>query len=160
MQRKTISRKPISLAVTALALAMALLLTLAGCGGGGGAQTQQTGTGSTSQGSAGGGGNAATGVDWPDNEYTAVIPKPDMAPTSCSVNDDGFSAMFDGAEYKDARAYGDKLKTAGVDVELNIFDEADEYGMYMYMAGTGTGYFVDLQWQEGAGVSLHVEKID
>ena len=160
MQRKTLSHKPIFTLITALVLTMLLLLALAGCGGGSGPQTQQPSAGSTNQGNQGGGGSADTGVEWPDNEYTSAIPKPGMAATSCSENDGGFSAMFEGVEFREARAYGDALKAAGVTVDLNIFDEVEEYGMYMYMAGTGTGYFIDFQWHEGVGATLLVEKVD
>lgn len=153
------SRRNRNAKALALALLMVMALALAGCGGNSGSSGSGSGSGSgTSQNS--GSSAAAADFDWPDSEYTKAIPKPDVAPDSLKVDDDRLYATFDEAEYKEVRQYGDKLKAAGVTVDLNIFDEPEEYGMYMYMGGTGSGYFVDLQWKEGMGATLEVTKAD
>ena len=91
------------------------------------------------------GGLIDSGDTWPDNEYTAAIPFPDIGTLiRYSVTEDGgFSADFKNVEIEKARDYVKALKEAGFtqnaeDDDSSVTDSAMSVDFIRYMADNGT----------------------
>lgn len=62
--------------------------------------------------------------EWPDNEYTKQLPKPDFPVVTSYLTENGFSTTFTDASLDGARAYGEKAQAAGFTINLDIYDYA------------------------------------
>lgn len=83
--------------------------------------------------------------DWPDNEFTALIPKPEFSFLAASVSGSTFSSNFAGATIEQVRDYVAKLQEAGFNVNAEVKDE-EIYGMvtYDYKASNAEGYSIHI----------------
>ena len=94
--------------------------------------------------------------DWPDNEFTRLLPKPKIALSASVTTDDEFSVLFLEAELGQLRDYVSQLKSAG----FNIDDETVEEEMmgievFSYEAYNSAGYKVELYSSFGiSGLTL------
>ena len=81
------------------------------------------------------------GGNWPDNEFTRLLPKPDFSFDSAIVVDDVFNAIFSGLTVKQLKEYAEKVKAAGFKVDEET-EEMDMQGMvvYTYSAKNADGY--------------------
>jgi hypothetical protein len=87
------------------------------------------------------------GGEWPDDEHTRRLPKPDMPLAFAGVNerDRTFTAMFQADAENHQRditlmkAYAKKLKARGFTLKPK---ESEGPGAYAYRAKNGTGYLV------------------
>ncbi len=91
------------------------------------------------------GGVIDTGTTWPDNEYTAAVPFPDIGTLIryAVTEDGGFSADFKNVEIEKARDYVKALKEAGFtqnaeDDDSSVTDNALSVDFIRYMADNGT----------------------
>jgi hypothetical protein len=113
--KKTISK------ILTFAFVLTLALSLTACGGNstpsGGDSTP--GTSSTA-------GNDTAAKDWPDNAFTAGLPKPSGKIVNVTVSDTSTSVYLDWT-LEEARAYGGSLTAAGVPGE-----ETDSGTAYMF----------------------------
>ena len=68
------------------------------------------------------GGEGQIGGDWPDNEFTKLVPKPDFELYAASGDDTFFTVAFTNATIEGIRAYAEKLKAAGFTVDPEVMD--------------------------------------
>ena len=137
---------------TSLLLAALFLLAACGGGGGGGQSSAPGKAGTKTEAKATKGGNK-----WPDNEYTKLLPKPEITVSSASVGTfaDGetFAANFaSGTTREQFKAYIEQLKASGFTVKVEV-DTDSTYG------GTADkdGYHVSWTYIDEKG-SIQVNK--
>lgn len=104
------------------------------------------------------GGEAQYGGNWPDNEYTKMLPKPDFAVLASSFDDSGLGMVFSDATEEQIKAYVETLKSAGFTLNAETVDE-EFYGVavYSYTASNAAGYTIDVTSSGGVS-SLSVYK--
>ena len=89
--------------------------------------------------------------DWPDNEFTRLVPKPDFEVYAATGDDTFFTVSFTNATIEGIRAYAEKLKSAGFTVDAEVMDtEMMGITMYNYMASNGKGVSVTLSFGSDA----------
>ncbi len=96
------------------------------------------------------------GGNWPENEFTKLLPKPDIELVAATSNESEFAVLFKNVTIDQVRAYADKVKAAGFTVDLEIQDQ-EVMGMviYSYTAKNAAGYEVVITFAAGAsGVTL------
>ena len=99
-----------------------------------------------------GGGEAQLGGNWPDNEFTKLVPKPDFEIYASSSDDDIFSAMFLSVTMEQIKAYAEKVKAAGFTIAPL---EEDYTVMFNYSASNSDGYRVSVFIAaDTAGISI------
>lgn len=87
---------------------------------------------------------AAVENEWPENEYTALMPKPDFEVETVALINGGFTVTFNGVTVDAMRDYGARVKAAGFDVAAEELDMAEaEY--YSYAASNAAGDSVSLE---------------
>ncbi len=86
------------------------------------------------------GNEGQVGGDWPNNEFTKLVPKPDFELYAASGDDTFFTVAFTNATIEGIRAYAEKLKAAGFTVDPEVMD-TEMMGMtvYNYIASNGKG---------------------
>ena len=90
------------------------------------------------------------GSDWPDNEYTKKLPKPDADPDATSVENGTFSAVFYNATVEQARSYTDKLVSKGFTVGATKTDEnIGGIVVFSYNASNAEGNSVTVSFTAG-----------
>ena len=96
------------------------------------------------------------GAEWPDNEYTKQVPKPDFKLLAVSLDeeDESFTAAFMNATAEEVKAYAEKVKEAGFTVDPELQDET-VMGMtiYSYTASNGNGYTVTVSFTASTGAA-------
>ncbi|MBP5633253.1 MAG: hypothetical protein J6X34_09590 [Clostridia bacterium] len=92
------------------------------------------------------------GGNWPDNEFTKLVPKPDFKLAGASTSDDGFSAAFQSVSVAEIKAYAEKVKAKGFTVDAAEEDQ-NVYGVvvYTYAAYNASGYRVQISFASGTG---------
>jgi hypothetical protein len=98
----------------------------------------------------GGGFNNTYDNDWPENEYTKLVPRPDFEVEYCDDEVNGISAKYINTTMESVKAYASQLKAAGFTVDPQ---ESEYDGQYVYGAGKGKAYFVTISYM-GEGDSL------
>ena len=93
----------------------------------------------------GGGASAQFGGDWPENEFTKLLPKPEFTLTAAITSDSEFTVVFQGATIEQIKAYVEEAKLAGFTVNAETTDEAVA-GMtiYSYDAENNAGYTLNV----------------
>ena len=91
-----------------------------------------------------------SGAEWPDNEFTKLVPKPDLNLLTVSEEDGEFTAAFTGATIEQIRAYAEKLKSAGFNNDAEVQDE-EIMGMaiYTFSASDSKNHNVKLSYTAG-----------
>jgi len=88
---------------------------------------------------------AQVGGDWPDNEFTRLLPKPDFEVQIGISNDDSFTIAFTGTTIEQIKAYVEKIKAAGFTVGADTTDmEAAGMTVYNYNAKNAAGYSINV----------------
>ena len=104
------------------------------------------------------GGEGQIGGDWPDNEFTKLIPKPDFELFGANTETDSFSAAFTSATIEQIRAYAAKVKAAGFNINEEVEDqEAMGMVIYSFTAENADGYTVEITFANGTS-SLSISK--
>jgi len=106
----------------------------------------------------GGSASVQYGGDWPENEFTKLLPKPDFTLTTAIASESEFTVVFQGATLEQIKAYVEKVKSAGFTMDAEVTDE-DVMGMaiYSYDAQNAAGYKLNIF--SAAGTSgLNIEK--
>ena len=96
------------------------------------------------------------GSDWPENEYTKILPKPDFNMIGANEDEDGFTVAFINVDADAIKAYAGKLKEKGFTVDAEE-DEQEVLGMtiYSYKADNNDGYHVEVSFAVGtSGLSV------
>ena len=96
------------------------------------------------------GGEGQIGGDWPDNEFTKLIPKPDFELFAANTETDSFSVAFMSATIEQIRAYAAKVKAAGFNINEEVEDQ-EMMGMviYSFTAENADGYTVEITSANG-----------
>ena len=93
------------------------------------------------------GGEGQLGGDWPDNEFTQLVPRPDMDIQYAGEDEGEFVVTFAGATLEQIKAYADKLRSAGFTLNEEV-EEQEAMGMalYSFSACNADGYQVELMY--------------
>ncbi|MDR1464299.1 MAG: hypothetical protein LBJ11_03220 [Oscillospiraceae bacterium] len=95
--------------------------------------------------------NVQIGGEWPDNEFTKLLPKPEFpSMNGASTTEEGFSISFPNTTVEQTKAYVEKVKAKGFTVDADITDE--KYGdvvVYLYSANNGNGYRIEVSFSSG-----------
>lgn len=104
------------------------------------------------------GGEAQIGGDWPDNDFTKLLPKPDFEVSAANTDSEMFSAMFSGVTVEQIKEYAEMVKAAGFTVDPQTEDQ-DVMGMVMftYTASNADGYTVNVYFAANTS-SVTLEK--
>lgn len=90
---------------------------------------------------------AADPMNWPGNEYTALIPRPSAGTVQQTDMQDGvYCLLLTGADMSDVKAYASALINAGY---INEVTETVESGTYLFGGGNSNGNFVVVSYQNG-----------
>ena len=91
------------------------------------------------------GGEGQIGGDWPDNEFTKLVPKPSFELYAAAVDGDTFSVLFTNATIEQLKAYAEQVKAAGFNLNEELTDE-NVMGMviYSFAAENADGYSVEV----------------
>jgi predicted small secreted protein/predicted lactoylglutathione lyase len=90
------------------------------------------------------------GGDWPDNEFTKLLPKPDFALTAANTSDNEFSVAFTGVTVEQVKAYAEQVKAKGFTVNPDLQDqEVMGIVVYTYNAKNADGYTVEITFAAG-----------
>lgn len=97
-------------------------------------------------------------VDWPENEFTALIPEPTFSYIASNVNGNVFTANFSGVTIEKIRDYTEQVKNAGFNINAEAQD-SELYGMvsYTYSASNADGYSIKLYFSSES-LSLTMKK--
>ena len=104
------------------------------------------------------GGEGQLGGDWPDNEFTKLIPKPDFELFAANTETDSFSVAFTSATIEQIKAYAAKVKAAGFNLNEELTDE-NVMGMviYSFAAENADGYSVEIFSASGSS-GMRIDK--
>jgi len=96
------------------------------------------------------GGEGQLGGDWPDNEFTKLVPKPDFELFAANTETDSFSVAFTSATIEQIRDYAAKVKAAGFNINEEVEDQ-EVMGMviYSFTAENADGYTVEITSANG-----------
>lgn len=100
--------------------------------------------------------SAQIGGDWPDNEFTKLLPRPDFTVSAAVDSGESFTVTFSGVAIEKIKAYVEQVKTAGFDINADTEDDS-VMGMviYNYSAQNKTGYEISVFSASGvAGLSI------
>ena len=90
------------------------------------------------------GGRGDTSGEWPDNEFTRLVPKPDFAVIFVIGDEERITIAFDNPSEAQMRAYAKQLESAGFTIDVWSWD--DPGVRYTYEAGNAAGYYLELHW--------------
>ncbi len=98
------------------------------------------------------------GGEWPENEFTKLLPKPEFELTGASTNEDEFAVLFQNVTVGQIKDYVEKVKANGFTVDAEITDQ-DVMGMviYSYEAKNSADYTVSVTFTGGVS-GLVVQK--
>ena len=104
------------------------------------------------------GGEGQLGGDWPDNEFTKLVPKPDFELFAANTETDSFSVAFTSVTIEQIRAYAAKVKAAGFNINEEVEDQ-EVMGMviYSFTAENADGYTVEITSANGTS-SITISK--
>ena len=99
---------------------------------------------------------AQLGGNWPDNEFTRLVPKPGFKLAGASTSEDEFSAAFQSVDVDQIKAYAEQVKASGFTVDAEEEDQ-NVYGVvvYTYSAYNADGYCVETTFANGtSGITI------
>ena len=104
------------------------------------------------------GGEGQLGGDWPDNEFTKLIPKPDFELFAANTETDSFTVAFKSATVEQIRDYVTKVKAAGFNIDEEVEDQ-EMMGMviYSFTAENADGYTIEITSANGTS-SITISK--
>ena len=91
------------------------------------------------------GGEGQLGGNWPDNDFTKLVPKPGFALMAANTDDMGFSVAFSDATIEQMRDYAEQVKAAGFNQNITTEDQ-EVMGMviFNFSASNADGYTVEV----------------
>ena len=91
------------------------------------------------------GGEGQIGGNWPDNEFTKLVPKPDFTLTAANTTAEEFTVAFSNATLEQMRDYAEKVKAKGFTIDPES-EEQEVMGMviFTYAASNADGYRVEI----------------
>ncbi len=98
------------------------------------------------------------GGEWPENEFTKLVPKPDLELIAATSNDQEFAVLFEKATIEQVKEYAEKIKGAGFTLEAETADSTSMgIQVFTYQAKNSAGYFVTVSYAMGTS-GLTIEK--
>ncbi len=95
------------------------------------------------------------GGNWPENEFTRLLPKPDMELLAASTNEQEFTVGFKQATVEQVKAYVEQVKVKGFTVDPMTSDQTvGELVIYSYTAKNADGYTVTVSCAMGVSAVL------
>ena len=96
------------------------------------------------------GGEGQIGGDWPDNEFTKLVPKPNFELQGAYVDGEMFSVLFVNVTMEQIKAYVEQVKAAGFNINEEVEDQ-EVMGMviYTFTAENADGYTVEITSANG-----------
>ena len=93
---------------------------------------------------------AQLGGNWPDNEFTKLVPKPNFDVMGASSDDGSFTVAFTSATIEQIKDYAAKVKAAGFNINEEVEDQ-EVMGMviYSFTAENADGYTVEITSANG-----------
>ena len=98
------------------------------------------------------GGEGQLGGNWPDNEYTRIVPRPDFELYAAGTDEESFFVSFSNVTVEEIKIYAAKVKAAGFNINEEVEDQ--EIGgivVYSFIAENADGYTVEIT--SAAGVN-------
>ena len=98
------------------------------------------------------GGEGQLGGNWPDNEYTRLVPRPDFELYAAGTDEESFFVSFSNVTVEEIKIYAAKVKAAGFNINEEVEDQ--EIGgivVYSFIAENADGYTVEIT--SAAGVN-------
>ena len=104
------------------------------------------------------GGEGQIGGNWPDNEYTKLVPKPSFELYAAVIEGETFSVMFTNATIEQIKAYAEQVKAAGFNLNEELTDQ-NVMGMviYTFSAENADGYSVEIFSASGSS-GMRIDK--
>ena len=102
------------------------------------------------------GNDGQVGGDWPDNEFTKLVPKPEFEFLAANTDANSFSVVFTSATIEQIKDYATKLKAAGFNINEEVEDQ-EMMGMviYSFTAENADGYTVSLTFaSDNSGLEI------
>ncbi len=95
------------------------------------------------------------GGNWPENEFTKLLPKPDMELLAASENEQEFTVGFLNATVEQVKDYVEKVKDKGFTVDAQTSDQTvGDMVIYSYTAQNDAGYTVTVSCAMGVSAVL------
>ncbi len=104
------------------------------------------------------GGEAQFGGNWPENEFTKLVPKPSFTLMGANSDEYSFNVGFTNVTVEQIKAYVEELKGAGF-TQGERTDEQEVMGMviYRFTASHPSGYTVNINYASGSS-GMSIEK--
>ena len=96
--------------------------------------------------------SALNTAEWPDDEFTRLITKPDFDLFLTNTYEDTFTAVFRNVTLAQIKTYTESVKTAG----FTVNPELDEKTTYKYTASNGKGYSIELTRYTGSDQTVYL----
>ena len=91
------------------------------------------------------GDNPELAYDWPDNEFTKQLPKPDFENIMVVTDEESMTVVAMNSTVEEAREYAEKLKKAGFTESLDENERKVEGAVvYSFTASNGKGYEISM----------------
>ena len=88
-------------------------------------------------------GSYQSGGNWPDNEFTKLVPKPGFTLAAAATTEDEFTVTFQGVTVDQVKAYVEQVKAKGFTADADIQDQVvSGITLYSYEASNSNGYTV------------------
>jgi len=101
------------------------------------------------------GGEGQLSGDWPNNEFTALVPKPDFELFGASTEAESFTVVFTNASIEQLKDYAAKVKAAGFDINEEVEDqELMGVVIYSFTAENADGYTVEITSAAGTNAMV------
>lgn len=96
-------------------------------------------------------------ADWPENEFTKLLTRPELEIESSSLDEHGFQVNFEGiSTVQDIIEYAQVVKESGFNMDVEIDARAiNDVARYSFWAYNNEGYFVEIYWRaSGSGLTI------
>lgn len=96
------------------------------------------------------------GGNWPDNEFTKLVPKPDFQLAGAATQSNEFSAGFVSVSADQVKAYAEKVKASGFNIDPEEEDQSIlGISIYSFSAKNAAGYTVVIRFAAGvSGITI------
>ena len=96
--------------------------------------------------------------NWPDNEFTSLVPKPEFTVSLSNTSQYSFTAIFSDTTIEQIKAYVEKVKIAGFNVNADTQDQnLMGVSYYSYQADNIAGYIFVISYSSGYA-NMTIEK--
>ncbi len=93
---------------------------------------------------------AQLGGEWPDNEFTRQVPKPEFTLVGAALDNDNFAVAFNNVTLEQIKAYAEKIKDSGFNLNVDVQDKTVlGVTMYTFEADNAAGYHVTIKIVSG-----------